>query len=115
MEIREPKFKAGEKVYCEESKCNAIITGISDYSFANDEYYYNLRYDDGEQLRNVLRPETIKKRYEMRDLYLLLYPLPENEEPSNQNTTVIQQQTNVVQNGDNNINLTNNGTINIKL
>lgn len=31
------------------------------------------------------------------------------------NTTVIQQQTNVVQNGDNNINLTNNGTINIKL
>ena len=30
------------------------------------------------------------------------------------NTTVIQQQTNVVQNGDNNINLTNNGTINIK-
>lgn len=31
------------------------------------------------------------------------------------NTTVIQQQTNVVQNGDNNINLTNNGTIKIKL
>lgn len=30
-------------------------------------------------------------------------------------TTIIQQQTNVVQNGDNNINLTNNGTINIKL
>ena len=78
-------------------------------------WFRNESWEEGEQLRNVLRPETIKKRYEMRDLYLRLYPLPENEEPSNQNTTVIQQQTNVVQNGDNNINLTNNGTINIKL
>ena len=33
MQIREPKFKVGEKVYCEEYKCNAIITGVSDYSF----------------------------------------------------------------------------------
>lgn len=78
-------------------------------------WFRNESWEEGEQLRNVLRPETIKKRYEMRDLYLRLYPLPENEEPSDQNTTVIQQQTNVVQNGDNNINLTNNGTINIKL
>lgn len=78
-------------------------------------WFRNESWEEGEQLRNVLRPETIKKRYEMRDLYLRLYPLPENEEPSNLNTTVIQQQTNVVQNGDNNINLTNNGTINIKL
>ena len=38
------------------------------------------------------------------------------EQPKEEaNTTIIQQQTNVVQNGDNNINLTNNGTINIKL
>lgn len=78
-------------------------------------WFRNESWEEGEQLRNVLRPETIKKRYEMRNLYLRLYPLPENEEPSKQNTTVIQQQTNVVQNGDNNINLTNNGTINIKL
>lgn len=59
MQIREPKFKVGEKVYCEESKCNAIITGISDYSFANDEYYYSLRYDDGdneEMIESMLRP-----------------------------------------------------------
>ena len=27
-------------------------------------------------------------------------------------TTIIQQQTNVIQNGDNNVNVTNNGTIN---
>lgn len=59
MQIREPKFKVGEKVYCEEFKCNAIITGISDYSFANDEYYYSLRYDDGdneEMIESMLRP-----------------------------------------------------------
>lgn len=77
-------------------------------------WFRNESWEEGEQLRNILRPETIKKRYEMRDIYLRLYPIPEDEE-SNQNTTVIQQQTNVVQNGDNNINLTNNGTINIKL
>lgn len=46
---------------------------------------------------------------------------PPNDEADSQEhkeevtTTIIQQQTNVVQNGDNNINLTNNGTINIKL
>lgn len=77
-------------------------------------WFRNESWEEGERLRNILRPETIKKRYEMRDIYLRLYPIPEDEE-SNQNTTVIQQQTNVVQNGDNNINLTNNGTINIKL
>ena len=53
MEIREPKFKVGEKV------CNAIITGISGYSFVNDEYYYILRYDDGDNgkmIESMLRP-----------------------------------------------------------
>lgn len=32
----------------------------------------------------------------------------------NKKTTIIQQQTNVIQNGDNNVNVTNNGTINFK-
>ena len=41
----------------------------------------------------------------------------DDEEPSNaategKKTTVIQQQTNVIQNGENNFNLTNNGTMN---
>lgn len=77
-------------------------------------WFRNESWEEGEQLRNVLQPETFKKRCEMRDIYLRLYPLPE-EKSTEENTTVIQQQTNVVQNGDNNINLTNNGTINIKL
>lgn len=68
----------------------------------------------GEQLKNVLQPESLRLRYKMRNLYLRLYPLPE-EDTKSENTTIIRQQTNVVQNGDNNINLNNNGTINIKL
>lgn len=78
-------------------------------------WFRNESLEEGEQLREVLRPETIKKRYEMRDIYLRLYPVPEDDKTQNQNTTIIQQQTNVVQNGDNNINLTNNGTINFKM
>lgn len=40
---------------------------------------------------------------------------PEQAKDSSGNTTIIQQQTNVIQNGDNNSNITNNGTININL
>lgn len=78
-------------------------------------WFKNESLEEGEQLREVLRPETIKKRYEMRDIYLRLYPVPEDDKQQKQYTTIIQQQTNVVQNGDNNINLTNNGTINFKM
>lgn len=77
-------------------------------------WFRNESWEEGEQLRKVLQPESYRLRCEIRDLYLRLYPLPE-EDTKAENTTIIQQQTNVVQNGDNNINLTNNGTINIKL
>jgi len=49
----------------------------------------------------------------MRDLYIRLYPLPEDDIKI-ENAT-IQQQTNVVQNGNTNVNMTNNGTLTIKL
>lgn len=78
-------------------------------------WFRNESFEEGEQLREVLRPETIKIRYAMRDIYLRLYPVPEDDKTKKQNATIIQQQTNVVQNGDNNINLTNNGTINFKM
>lgn len=77
-------------------------------------WFRNESWEEGEQLRKVLQPESYRLRCEIRDLYLRLYPLPE-EDTKSENTTIIQQQTNVVQNGDNNINLTNNGTISIKL
>ena len=50
----------------------------------------------------------------MRDLYIRLYPLPEDDIKIESNAT-IQQQTNVVQNGNTNVNMTNNGTLTIKL
>lgn len=77
-------------------------------------WFRNESWEEGEQLRKVLQPKSYRLRCEIRDLYLRLYPLPE-EDTKAENTTIIQKQTNVVQNGDNNINLTNNGTINIKL
>lgn len=74
-------------------------------------WFRNESWKESEQLRNILKPESYRLRCEIRNLYLRLYPLPEEET----NTTIIQQQTNVVQNGDNNVSLTNNGTLNIKM
>ena len=75
-------------------------------------------------------------RKEIAELYKKLFPIPEDndqeesetieaevvddKEPSgaadeDKKITVIQHQTNVVQNGENNFNLTNNGTMNFNL
>ena len=97
-------------------------------------WFRNESWEEGQQLQDVLRPETVKKRYEMRDIYMRLYPIPEDDElrdatdtveaevvddyaPSGAakeetNTTIIQNQVNVVQNGTNNTNITNTGTLN---
>ena len=61
MEIREPKFKVGDRVYCNKFKFNAVVIGIYDYSFVNDKYYYRIRYDDGDE------DEMIE---DMLDLYI---------------------------------------------
>ena len=42
MEIREPRYKIGDKVYCKQYESSAIITGVSDYSFNKDKYFYNV-------------------------------------------------------------------------
>lgn len=74
----------------------------------------NESLEEGQQLRDVFRPETIRLRTEMSNLYLRLYPLPEDDTKIENNTT-IQEQTNVVQYGNTNVNMTNNGTLTIKL
>lgn len=53
MEIREPKFKAGEKVYCKQYKSSAIITGVSDYSFNKDKYFYNVEWEHDDYLDEI--------------------------------------------------------------
>lgn len=101
-------------------------------------WFRNESLEEGDQLREVLRPQTVRLRKEIAELYKKLFPIPEDNvqeeaetiqaevvddnEPSgaaddkeDKKITVIQHQTNVVQNGENNINLTNNGTINFNL
>lgn len=41
-------------------------------------WFRNESWEEGEQLRNVLQPKSYKKRCEIRDLYLRLYPIPED-------------------------------------
>ena len=41
-------------------------------------WFRNESWEEGEQLRNVLQPESHKKRCEIRDLYMRLYPIPED-------------------------------------
>lgn len=53
MEIREPKFKAGDKVYCKQYKSSAIITGVSDYSFNKDKYFYNVEWEQDDYLDEI--------------------------------------------------------------
>lgn len=101
-------------------------------------WFRNESLEEGDQLREVLRPQTVRLRQKIAKLYRKLFPISEDSfsedpetieaevvddnEPSgaaddkeDKKITVIQHQTNVVQNGENNINLTNNGTINFNL
>ena len=41
-------------------------------------WFRNESIGEGNQLRDVLRPETIKKRTEMKEIYVRLYPIPED-------------------------------------
>ena len=66
MEIREPKFKAGDKVYCKQYESSAIITGVSDYSFNKDKYFYNVEWEHDDYLdeihEDLLEPYTEKHK-----------------------------------------------------
>lgn len=102
-------------------------------------WFRNESWDEGNQLRDVLRPQTVRLRQEIVKLYKKVFPIPEDnsseksetieaevvddyepsgaadEDKEDKKITVIQHQTNVVQNGENNFNLTNNGTMNFNL
>lgn len=53
MQIREPRYKVGDKVYCKQYKSSATITGISDYSFAKDKYFYNVEWEHDDYLDEI--------------------------------------------------------------
>lgn len=95
-------------------------------------WFRNESLEEGDRLRDVLQPKSYELRCKIVKLFEALYPIPKEEqgdtetveaevvddEPSSgaatedKKTTVIQQQINVVQNGEKNFNLTNNGTMN---
>lgn len=53
MQIREPRYKVGDKVYCKQYESSAIITGVSDYSFNKDKYYYNVEWEHDDYLDEI--------------------------------------------------------------
>lgn len=53
MEIREPIYKVGDKVYCKQYKSSATITGVSDYSFNKDKYFYNVEWEHDDYLDEI--------------------------------------------------------------
>lgn len=52
MEIREPRYKVGDKVYCKQYKNSVTITGVS-YSFNKDKYFYNVELECGDDLDEI--------------------------------------------------------------
>ena len=97
-------------------------------------WFRNESLEEGDRLRNELQPGSYALRLDLAMMYEYLYPIPEDENlgdtehveadvvdgdtlsgAAENKTTIIQQQTNVVQNGENNFNLTNNGTMNFNL
>lgn len=46
-------------------------------------WFRNESIEEGNQLRDILRPETIKKRTEMKDIYMRLYPISEDNTDTN--------------------------------
>ena len=53
MEIREPRYKVGDKVYCKQYENSAIITGVSDYSFNKDKFFYNIEWEHDDYLDEI--------------------------------------------------------------
>lgn len=85
-------------------------------------WFRNESWEEGEQLRNILQPETYEKRCQMGEIYLRLYPLPEDVQTPNSSSceethsnTCNHQTNNVIQSGNNNVNITNNGNLTIKM
>ena len=71
MEIREPRYKVGDKVYCKQYESSAIITGVADYSFNKDKFFYNVEWQcDGylDEIHEDLLEPYIEKPKSIWDL-----------------------------------------------
>lgn len=80
MEIREPRYKVGDKVYCKQYESSATITGVSDYSFNKDKYFYNVEWECDDYLDEIHedllepyieKPKTVWDLEEREECYSL--------------------------------------------
>lgn len=121
-----------------------ILKTLSEYTYyVSDKFmrvtndggrliFRNSSIEEGDRLCNIQRPNTIRLRRKLADLYKKLWPAPDLDEEFDKNeplaehdsninkteknpVTIIQQQTNVVQNGEKNTSLVVNGTLNLEL
>lgn len=71
IEIKEPRYKVGDKVYSKQFKSSAIITGVADYSFNKGKYFYNVEWEcDGylDEIHEDLLEPYIEKPKTVWDL-----------------------------------------------
>ncbi len=96
----------------QEEIINNMKAGLLAFAQRADEVVHEMAEKSRENKRKHAEEQA---QYEKIDGEVVDDDEPEQAKDSSGNTTIIQHQTNVIQNGDNNSNITNNGTININL
>ncbi len=96
----------------QEEIMNNIKAGLLVFAKAADAVVHEAAEKSRENKRKHAEEQA---QYEKIDAEVVTDEEPEQTKDSGGNTTIIQHQNNVVQNGDNNVNITNNGTLNLNL
>ena len=70
MEIRKPKFELGQKVVDKNGNVETVI-GFNGYHFDDDEYWYDVSYDEGTHIKkeSFLKPYIEKSEPEKKTVW----------------------------------------------
>lgn len=111
---KSPSSQPAESTYSEdlEEIASNIRPALLQFAQAADALLHQTAEKSRENKRKHAEEQA---QYEKIDGEVVDDDEPEQAKDSSGNTTIIQHQTNVIQNGDNNSNIMNNGTININL
>lgn len=102
VEAMAPVFEAAKAYKLTNEQMKNLVNGLSTFAGSIGAQKHAL----AERIRQNSRSEESTSGSETREA-------DAPDEQADKKTTIIQQQTNVIQNGDNNVNVTNNGTINL--
>ena len=113
-ETTEPQKVLEEEAPAEDQEeiMNNIKAGLLVFAKAADAVVHEAAEKSRENKRKQAEEQA---QYEKVDAEVVTDDEPEQTKDSSGNTTIIQHQNNVVQTGDNNVNITNNGTLNLNL